>query len=158
MNKTAEWKQFGNTNYYISEYGDVLNVNTLELLGGGIDSSGYKFVNLRIDGVTITYSIHVLVAIVFHGFIPDGKKHVVHHKNGIKLDCHKDNLEVITFRANCSIERTAKSSSKYVGVTWCKRENKWLSRIRINGKLKHLGYFTIELDAHKAYQQALLSI
>jgi hypothetical protein len=46
-------------------------------------------------------------------------------------------------------------SSKYIGVSWYKKYYKWSSQIYISGKLKNLGYFTLEIDAHNAYQNAL---
>ena len=46
-------------------------------------------------------------------------------------------------------------SSKYKGVSWQKDRNKWVSRIKINGKQKNLGSFTSEEDAADAYQKAL---
>ena len=45
-------------------------------------------------------------------------------------------------------------TSKYKGVSWNKPRNKWIVRICINGKNKHLGLFTNEIDAHNAYQSA----
>lgn len=46
-------------------------------------------------------------------------------------------------------------SSKYKGVSWSKGSKKWLVQIRINGKVKHIGLYEDELDAHKAYQDEL---
>ena len=46
-------------------------------------------------------------------------------------------------------------SSTYKGVSWQKDRNKWVSRIKINGKQKNLGSFTSEEDAADAYQKAL---
>ena len=46
-------------------------------------------------------------------------------------------------------------SSKDKGVSWQKDRNKWVSRIKINGKQKNLGSFTSEEDAADAYQKAL---
>lgn len=37
-----------------------------------------------------------------------------------------------------------KTSSKYKGVYWSKIRSKWISRVLINGKLKHLGCFKNE--------------
>lgn len=149
------WKQFRSTNYSVSEEGYIRNDITLEVHHTfGIDSAGYY--NFRIGNKV--WNVHILVAIVFLDFVPCGKKLVIHHDDGNKLNNHKDNLKVITFRANCSIERTAKSSSKYVGVTWCNTYKKWKACIRINKKLKHLGYFKEEIDAHNVYQKALLEL
>ena len=47
-----------------------------------------------------------------------------------------------------------KFTSEYKGVFFYKRDNKWVSQIRINGKQKHLGYFKTELEAHHAYLKA----
>ncbi len=47
-------------------------------------------------------------------------------------------------------------SSKYKGVIYVKAGRKnWLSRIIINGKQKHLGYFATEDEAYIAYQKQL---
>jgi hypothetical protein len=36
----------------------------------------------------------------------------------------------------------SKNTSGFNGVCWYERGSKWIANIRINGKLKHLGYFT----------------
>ena len=48
-----------------------------------------------------------------------------------------------------------KFTSKYKGVYFNKRDNKWVARITINGKTKYLGSFTTEIEAHQAYQSKL---
>ena len=96
--------------------------------------------------------VHQLVAIAFLGHIPCGHNLVVDHINTIKTDNRLDNLQVITQRENLSKDK--KGTSKYTGVSWCKRSQKWRARIKIE-KNKHLGYFKTELEAHQAYQSAL---
>ena len=44
-----------------------------------------------------------------------------------------------------------KFTSEYKGVSFYKRDNKWLAYITINGKSKHIGLFKTEIEAHKAY-------
>lgn len=46
-------------------------------------------------------------------------------------------------------------ASKYKGVILNKKSNKWVSRIVINGKQKHIGTYQSEIDAHLAYQHKL---
>lgn len=46
-------------------------------------------------------------------------------------------------------------SSKYKGVSWCKKNKKWLVSIWNGKKSMHIGYFNDEYDAHLAYQDAL---
>ena len=51
-----------------------------------------------------------------------------------------------------------KKTSKYTGVCWDKRQNKWMVGIRINGNTKFLGYFDNEYKAHLRYQKAIQSL
>jgi len=46
------------------------------------------------------------------------------------------------------------SSSKYKGVAWHKRRGKWQAYIKIGDKIRHLGVFTDELAAARAYDIA----
>ena len=45
-------------------------------------------------------------------------------------------------------------TSHFKGVSWNKSHSKWLARIRIDGKLTHLGYFDDEEAAARAYDDA----
>jgi hypothetical protein len=46
------------------------------------------------------------------------------------------------------------TSSKYTGVYWCKKSNKWVCKIRISGKKFHLGSFVDETKAAIKYDIA----
>ncbi len=48
-----------------------------------------------------------------------------------------------------------KKSSKYIGVSWHKKSNKWIAYITINDKRKHLGLFKTEIEACEARQKYL---
>jgi len=78
----------------------------------------------------------------------------VDHINGNGLNNCKSNLRIVTQRQNQQ-NRHTKKSSMYPGVGWHKDNGKWQSQIRINGKIKYLGLFEIESDAHEAYVKAL---
>tara|TARA_B100001989_G_C24096704_1_gene249711 strand:- start:92 stop:346 length:255 start_codon:yes stop_codon:yes gene_type:complete len=45
------------------------------------------------------------------------------------------------------------SWSKYTGVTWVKRTQKWLARINVNGIPKYLGHFASEEEAARKYDE-----
>jgi len=47
-----------------------------------------------------------------------------------------------------------KWTSEYKGVSFFKRDNKWLAYITINGKREHLGYHQTELEAYNARLKA----
>lgn len=122
-----------------------------------IDSTGYHTVTLC-KGSPVkneTIKIHILVAVAFHGHKPNGFNMVVNHKDFNKLNNKARNLNIITARENTN-KKHIPHVSKYTGVT--RIGVKWVAKIRVNGKNRHLGTFENELDAHKAYEQALDSL
>ena len=50
----------------------------------------------------------------------------------------------------------ANSKSKYKGVFWAEHAKKWRVRIKVDGKAIHIGYFSNENDAAKAYNNSVL--
>ena len=120
-------------------------------------NGGYLKVSLSNNFKVKTKRIHQLVAEAFLNHVPDGMNLVVDHMNAVKTDNRLDNLQIITTRENSSKDKK-EGTSKYIGVCWSKLNKKWISKIRINGKREHLGYFFDELEASKAYQKALAKL
>jgi len=54
------------------------------------------------------------------------------------------------------VRKRAEKTSKFRGVCWNKYNQSWKACIKVNGKNKHLGYFTNEIDAAKAYDKVSL--
>lgn len=82
---------------------------------------------------------------------------IVDHKNGNGLDNRRCNIRIATRSQNMWNKRTTrrgKTSSKYKGVHWFKRDRKWQSQICVNGIKRHLGYFDDEIEAAKAFDAA----
>ena len=124
-----------------------------KILKSGINNLGYLSVVL-FNKNTKTFKVHQLVAMAFLNHIPDGTyRLVVDHINRDKLDNKVENLQIITQRKNVSKDK--KGTSKYTGVSWNIRNKKWVSQIRINGKVKYLGLFNTELEASEAYKNKL---
>lgn len=125
---------------------------TLEkLLKCRLDKKGYYSVSLSKNNISKRYLVHQLVTINFLNHSLENSKIVVNHKNFIRTDNSLENLEIVTQRENAN-KKHLKSISQYVGVTLCKKSNKWISRILINKKRVYLGSFKNEIDAHNAYQ------
>jgi len=78
----------------------------------------------------------------------------VDHINGDGLDNRRDNLRLCTHAENQRNQRVQAHSSKYKGVSWDTRDGKWRSQITIDGRKKNLGYFTDEIAAGRAYDEA----
>ena len=80
---------------------------------------------------------------------------VVDHIDHNGLNNRMQNLRLATFTQNCQNQkRTAKKTSRYKGVHWHKRQQKYAAAITANKKRKHLGYFETEIEAAKAYDRA----
>jgi hypothetical protein len=113
----------------------------------GCERGGY--ITIRIGDKD--YPAHRLAFLIMTGYIPK----VVDHINGIKTDNRWINLREATVKQN-SYNRTISknNSSGHIGVSWCKRKNKWKSYIRIDGKLLGLGSFSDINDAIRVRKMA----
>jgi len=146
--------------YQVSNLGRVksLKFNREKILKPGIDKKGYLHVVLYNEGKQKTKRLHQLVAMAFLDYTPDGTtKIVTDHIDNDRLNNRLSNLQLISNRHNCSKDRKG-GTSKRIGVNWHKASNKWISRIKINGKQIFLGYFDLEEEASEYYQDALKSI
>lgn len=121
------------------------------------DKDGYLQLALSKDGLAKTVKVHQLVAESFLNHKRCGFKLVINHIDFNKANNKVENLEIVTAREN-SNRKHIKSSSKYIGVTWDKNRNKWISQIYIENKKKFLGRFNNELEASKAYQLMLKNL
>jgi hypothetical protein len=82
---------------------------------------------------------------------------LVDHRNGDSLDNRRDNLRLATHSQNSCNKRKRKNAlSRFIGVSFIKRENKWASQIRHEGKKMWLGCFDNEIDAAKAHDAAAI--
>jgi hypothetical protein len=169
MSNTEIWKDVPGYEgiYQVSDMGNVKSLSREKLHKGKYpittnekilkppaNSHGYLVVILCNNGLKKTMKVHALVAMAFLNHKPDGtNKIVVDHINNNKLDNRLVNLQLISQRENSSKDKKG-GTSKYVGVR-LSAINKWRAEITINGKLKHLGYFIDEYEAHLAYQKAL---
>jgi hypothetical protein len=85
----------------------------------------------------------------------------VDHRDQHKFFCFKivdnrrQNLRNVSRSQNQANQRKCVGcTSSYKGVYWFKQHEKWHSRIKVNRRRIHLGYFTSETDAAVAYNQA----
>jgi hypothetical protein len=144
--------------YQVSNLGNIKslgnNKSKKEKLLKNYLSGTYYMIDLNKNGLSKKFLVHQLVAIVFLNHIPCKHKLVVNHINFNRLDNRVENLEVITQRENTN-KKHLKSSSKYTGVSWHKKDKKWQSMIVINKKLKYLGSFICETKASFAYEKEL---
>lgn len=102
---------------------------------------------IRKDGKTISFFMH-------HEIMGNT---YIDHRDGNGLNNKMDNLRECTHSQNMQNRRKhAPASSKFKGVQWWKAQEKWISQIAKDKKRYFLGYFTEEIDAARAYNEAAL--
>jgi hypothetical protein len=77
----------------------------------------------------------------------------IDHWNGNGLDNRKENLRVATKSQNAANRFKQGGSSKYKGVSWYAPLGQWRSRIKKDKHDIHIGYFDVEEDAARAYDE-----
>ena len=110
--------------------------------------TGYAMRDVRENGRWKHIYMHRIILSPQGGREPD-------HINGDGLDNRRCNLRSCTRSQNNMNSRKRRGcSSRYKGVCWNSRDRKWEARIRVNGRLKQLGYFDDEQEAAAAYDVA----
>ena len=95
------WKQYLDTQYEVSNLGNVRNKNTKVVLSQEDTGNGYLCVGLQIDeGVYKKTRVHRMVAMTFLEFQRTEERNEVDHINGNKSDNSVDNLRWCTHKEN----------------------------------------------------------
>ena len=143
--------------YMVSSCGRVMNITTFRMLRPGINSSGYLCVILYKDGEMSNKTIHRLVAEAF--ILNLTNLPCVDHKNRNSLNNHLSNLRWCTKKENSqNMSKRKNTASMYKGVCFDKSKNTWHARIQHNGQPIHLGYFSDESDAGRAYDRKAIEL
>lgn len=110
--------------------------------------------------ITQIYHRRKMQIILMHRLILNPEKNMdVDHINHNGWDNTRSNIRVCTKSQNCMNRNSHKfSSSVYKGVIWHKRNNKWVARIRIDGKLIHIGSFSTEQEAAIEYNKKAIEM
>jgi hypothetical protein len=79
----------------------------------------------------------------------------VDHIDHNGLNNQRSNLRFVSPRQNQQNRSIERKTSKYPGVSWKTKCNKWVAQIQEEKKVKHLGLFVNEEDAFAAYLSAV---
>lgn len=155
--KKIVWKDIKNFEgkYQVSNTGLLKSIPRKNVLREKIlvqsdDGAGYLSITLALGkkGQTETIRVHRLVAIAFHknpNNLPQ-----VNHKDGNKKNNNDWNVEWVTSQDNCQHAKRELQNKKR-GVYKHTENKNWVSRITLNGKIKHLGVFKKKNDAYICY-------
>lgn len=89
------------------------------------------------------------------------KNIIIDHKDRNPLNNQKNNLRRCTTpqnNINRGHKKNAKSTSKYRGVSYIKRDNIFLCCIYFNRKKHHIGHFKTELSGALAYDKKAIEL
>lgn len=96
------------------------------------------------------YRAHRIIWMMHFGGIENGLE--IDHINGARDDNRISNLRTATVSQNRSNARMPSNNTSGVkGVAWYARTKKWKAQTKVNGKRKHLGYFSTIAEAEAAY-------
>ena len=140
----------GYDNYFVSNFGNIKNSKTNKILKQSNHKQGYKLVNLKKDGKWKMFYVHRLVCNAFLENL-DNKK-VIDHIDNNPSNNNVKNLRWCSQKENLANQGKHKNNTTgFKGVAYHKPSNKYRTQIRINDKIKHLGYFESAEEASRAY-------
>ena len=122
------------------------NANYAGAKCGTINPNGYQYIVIRFP-CQPTFSIlaHRLAWFITHGKLPDQE---IDHINQDKLDNRLANLRDVSHKVNLKNRtRLSNNTSGFTGVVWCKKSKKWRARVKIDGKLQHIGLYSSITEA-----------
>lgn len=116
-------------------------------VAGTITLDGY--IRISIDGKI--YKAHRLAWLYVYGHFP---KQEIDHINRVRNDNRIFNLRDVNRYVNARNKTQAIKKLTYPGASWYGRDQRWVSRIRVNGKRIHLGYYDDLISAVIAVKKA----
>jgi hypothetical protein len=132
---------------WIKSAGNGVKVNDV---AGSLQNTGYLYIGIRSQ----LYYAHRLAWLYMYSRWPVEE---IDHINGNKKDNRICNLRDVTKRKNLS-NREIHRKGKLVGTTFMNSTGKWKAQIYAENRIFFIGYFSTEIDAHRAYTQKLQEI
>ena len=169
VEKAEGWKDLPGFKglYQVSDKGTVRSIDRVDglmrekkgsILAQSINRYGYPEITLCLHGNNKTYVVHRLIASAFLDDFSVLKQ--VDHKDGDRNNNNTFNLRMTNQSFNNANARKLKknSSSKYKGVSFHKREQRWVAVIRKDYKYIQCGYFKDEIEAAIAYDKKAVEL
>lgn len=128
-----------------------------------VDDKGYHRLNLTASsGRKVRVKVARLVALAFVPNPDPDNRIEVDHLDNDRANDRADNLEWVTEaeqqrRRAQRMRKAGSTSSKYIGVTWHKKERRWNAQVWVGQRIVRLGGFASEFDAATAYDRHILS-
>ncbi len=105
--------------------------------------------------ICVDHKFHMAHRLAWLYMTGEWPKGLLDHRNGIPSDNRWKNLRLATRSQNsANAKKRAGSFHPLKGARYYKRNNKWSSQVRVNGKPFYLGLFDTPEQAHAAYVKA----
>jgi len=148
LHELFEYREDGNLIWKI-KIGKRIKVGDI----AGAYDQGYTRISINYT----RYPLHRLIFLYHHGYLTVGLQ--IDHIDGNSENNRIENLREVTQRQNnMNSKLKVTNTSGVKGVYWSKAQRKWHSRIKVNGKNTHLGYYdtleeaeSVVKDARKKY-------
>jgi HNH endonuclease len=118
----------------------------------------YAVRNVCLDGKWVGQKLHRFIMEKELAEKNDDSDLQIDHRDGCTTNNTRNNLRIVNQSQNNANrrKRSNRISSVFKGVWWEKHGQKWRAGIRVCGKMRHLGLFTDEIAAARAYDAAAL--
>jgi hypothetical protein len=117
-------------------------------VAGSVSPSGYLIITIGKSG----YKAHRIAWLHHFG---DWPQSIIDHADGNRLNNAISNLRECDQSQNCAnMKVTRRSSTGLKGAYWHKKDQRFISKIRVRGKYINLGYHQTAEQAHSAYVAA----
>lgn len=127
------------------KYGNGTRMRANDVAGGN-QAGGYFGVKFKARD----YMVHRIIYELEIGEL--GPQDGVDHINGNRMDNRVENLRKANVSQNTRNQaKQPGKTSKYKGVTFCKKSSKWKTTVKAEGKSIHLGMYKDEASAALAY-------
>ena len=129
---------------------DPITGNIISHIGNiikNIQNTNYIRLQIMIEKKVYKCLAHNLAWYLYYDEILESP-YVIDHIDNNTINNKISNLRKVTQQQNCF------NQTKTKGYSWNLIANKYQAKIRINGKLIHLGYFNDEQEAHQTYLNA----
>lgn len=122
------------------------------------DIAGYVHVKgyICIEVEHSEYKAHIIAWALYYGIWPVS---LIDHKDRDKSNNRITNLREATKQQNCTNTKLYKNNrSGHRGVAFDKKSGKWRAYIRVNKKIKHLGFYKTAEEAGKVWAAFALDV
>lgn len=122
----------------------------------GLPALNYMGCNGYLYGTIMskTYKAHRVIWALYYGYWPDDMiDHIDHNRSNNSIT----NLRNVSKGENAkNMGASGRNTSGFPGVSFCKREGRFVAQVSLSGSKKHLGYFHTAEEAHSVYLNSII--